>query len=734
MAYGVNIESISIIVSAFILGLGTGALAGGFLSRLFPSRLPLMFLICELGIGIFGFFSYSLISYTASLSQHLEGLTLSVIIYSLLLVPTICMGATFPILLEHLHSREKIVGRSVANLYFLNTIGSAIASIITTNIFLAYFTLKITCYIAVALNFLVGFLVYHYAVRRKRKTIQDKISLNKTAPDKTAPDKINVNSSLNFTFIYCIFLSAVVGFISLSQEIIWVRMISYFTGSKANVFGNVLGFFLAGVAFGSLKARNLVVQHKERLPFVLGIVLFISAMSFYLMPPAAGYISAVIGEGALAFLMIFVMLNSFLMGIIFPLLSQYAIHERQYPGFYVSLIYFANIIGSTAGPLFTGLLLFDTVGLEDTIFLFGIFTFVLAVLILIPDLRQTFHLTSSGKTRLQKKLQKKHIFTYASMSVLLFSSYQFIFTDFWEKFHFKHRYLNSSSFKHTIQNKSGVINIIESGRGDDIILGSGVYDGRFNTDPFLNSNGITRAYMLAALHPAPKKILVIGLSGGSWVKAAASHQSVEHIDIVEINPGYLELISKYPDSAAILSDQRIKIHIDDGRRWLVRNSKEKYDFILMNTTFHWRSQTNNLVSYEFLDMVKSRMKPGGVMYYNTTESKDIPFTAAHIFKYCVTYRNFLAVSDSPFSQSIQQKKENLLKYVNEENEPILSDSDLLDSLASADLENQRSAWLRKKGFLKIITDNNLVSEFKSTTRYYVPQKNWFSLLWDYLLD
>ena len=59
-AVGSNIQSVTIVVAVFMLGLGVGAMLGGLASKRFPSRLPLLFCLAELGIGGFGLFSVPL--------------------------------------------------------------------------------------------------------------------------------------------------------------------------------------------------------------------------------------------------------------------------------------------------------------------------------------------------------------------------------------------------------------------------------------------------------------------------------------------------------------------------------------------------------------------------------------------------------------------------------------------------------------------------------------------------
>ncbi len=121
--FGVNIESVTVIVSVFMLGLGIGSLAGGVLSRCWPHALPELFLISEVAIGAFGLVSLPLIRATAGLTLHSSLWTLSLTTFALLVVPTTLMGATLPVLVSHLHQQWHNVGQAVARLYFLNTLG-----------------------------------------------------------------------------------------------------------------------------------------------------------------------------------------------------------------------------------------------------------------------------------------------------------------------------------------------------------------------------------------------------------------------------------------------------------------------------------------------------------------------------------------------------------------------------------------------------------------------------------
>src|SRR5262249_3959959 len=75
---------------------------------------------------------------------------------------------------------------------------------------------------------------------------------------------------------------------------------------------------------------------------------------------------------------------------------------------------------------------------------------------------------------------------------------------------------------------------------------------------------------------------------------------------------------------------------------------ERYDLVLMNTSFHWRDHMSTLLSADFLRIVRAHLNPGGILYYNATGSADVMATGLHVFHYGIRVMNFLAISDSPF--------------------------------------------------------------------------------------
>ncbi len=127
--YGIHVESVTIIVTVFMLGLGLGSLAGGALSRDRRRPVLLLFAGVELAIGLFGYWSLRLFQYVGSLTLGLSPLGTGLCSFLLLLVPTLLMGATLPLLVADLVRASKNVGQSVGVLYCVNTLGSALAAL-----------------------------------------------------------------------------------------------------------------------------------------------------------------------------------------------------------------------------------------------------------------------------------------------------------------------------------------------------------------------------------------------------------------------------------------------------------------------------------------------------------------------------------------------------------------------------------------------------------------------------
>lgn len=727
--YGVNIESVTMVVSLFMLGLGLGALAGGAVSRRLPDRAPWLFAACEVGIGAFGAVSIPLIDAIGAQTLHLPAAAVGATVFALLLVPVLLMGATLPLLVQHLSRHDPNIGAALGRLYSLNTLGAALASLLTVDVFFVLLGRQATVYVAVALNVVVAVLVFRFATRmaaRARASAAEGPAeaapgAHAAAADASPYADVAVERLPRAAVLVIAFLS---GLLSLSQEIVWMRPMAYATQGAPQVFGQVLGVFLVGVAAGAWKAKKLCEAQVPDPLRRLGRTFVRAGVVYYLaLPVFGGAMMVSRGLGVpVAFLLVGVI--AYLMGLVLPLLVQLDRGARGTAGRGVSHIYAANVAGATAGPLLTGFVLLDHMTFAQCAAVVASFTVVTGAVLL-----------SRASRPIGVRLRTTSV-AFAGFAALLYPP---LYLHLPERLRDGPGYSPAKAFDQVVHNRSGVL-AVRSHPDGDVMYGGGIYDGSFNVGLAKNSNEISRAYMMAALHRAPRRVLQIGLSTGSWTWVVARHEAVERITVVEINPGYEQMIRAYPLQREILEDARIELHYDDGRRWLMRNPEARFDFVLMNTTYHWRSNMTNLLSREFMELCKKHLLPGGVLYFNTTRNPDAGRTAAEVFRHVTTVSTFVAASDAPFDMSVEERRAGLLAY-RRDGRSVLEDEGpdavaALERLARSDLSD-RAAEYRANPDLQIITDDNMLPEFKrihadsaigTLYRWRGPERPWAAIL------
>ena len=515
--------------------------------------------------------------------------------------------------------------------------------------------------------------------------------------------------------LIALLLALLTGAISLSQEIIWIRVLGFATASRPETFAHTLGSFLIGIAIGAMIGRRICVSKQDFISSAAWMLGLSSFIFYFSLPLAAKLTSAVHYWPVLGM----VCLTAAIAGGIFPLICQLSAVQGS-AGKTVSMVYLVNIIGATLGSLFTGFVLLDKMPLNQVAGITASAGAIAAALVF----------AMSQATVLVRFRGIAFALMVASAPIFLGES---IFSGFLENLQYEKKYPRDLPFKKIVQNRSGIITVDDALKsGDaDIVYGGGIYDGRYAIDP-RSPNGIYRCYMIAALHPEPTHVLEIGLSSGSWAAALLRHEALEKLQIVEINPGYLDIIKDYEEHRRIIKNPKVKINIDDGRRWLRRQDDNvKFDFMLMNTTFHWRSHASNLLSVEFLNLCKKHLRPGGVVFYNTTGSDEVVRTAAEIFKHVTMVGNFVAASDSPFSINSEQRRLNLLRFKDVDGSPTyLRTAEFrseLDRLVKMELP-ELGTIMRDSEEIEVITDDNMASEFTKRKGYWFSKENsWANL-------
>jgi spermidine synthase len=616
--YGVNVQSVAVVVSAFMLGLGVGSLAGGRLSQKYPKSGVLIFGILELGVAAFGLVSLQLFQWAAARTAG-SGLGYTIIFsFLLLILPTMLMGATLPLLVEQLVRTSRNVGYSVATLYFVNTLGSAAACYLCAVAIMRGFGQSGSVTLAACINTAVGATAFLYARSHKEELNQESTL---ATPESPQPDG-------RIGLLAAAIIAGVAGFLALGFEIAWFRIFALATYDRAPAFALLLATYLAGIAAGSFVSEKLAEAKRINPVSLAGSAMLIAgALSVWLVPLMVHFSWRNIP--VLASAPVFFLTAAFL-GSVLPLLCQSAVPAGESAGRSVSLIYVSNIVGSTLGSLIIGFVLMNHFGTEMISMQLAVATVLVGMVVV---------LFRNGV--MQAPPKPLWALVAVAMVAIVFSASGY--RNLYGNLIFGRRAASIGYMKHVVENRNGIIAVTQ----DDAVFGGGVYDGFFNIDPVNDTNFIIRAYAVSLMHPHPKRVFMLGLASGSWAQVVANNPQVESVDIVEINPGYLQLIEQYAQVRSLLHNPKVHIYVDDGRRWLLAHPEAKYDMIIANTSFHWRDHSSQLLSVDFLRIVKVHLLDGGIYYYNATESPDVLVTGLHEFSYGVRVISCLAVSDSP---------------------------------------------------------------------------------------
>ena len=125
------------------------------------------------------------------------------------------------------------------------------------------------------------------------------------------------------------------------------------------------------------------------------------------------------------------------------------------------------------------------------------------------------------------------------------------------------------------------IEVVESESFGKILLIDGIIM-LTDADEFCYHEMIT--HIPLCVHPKAQKVLVIGGGDGGTVREILKHDSVNEVDVCEIDEKVIEISKKhFPYLANSFNDPKVKVYCEDGNKF-IKNHKDEYDIIIVDSS------------------------------------------------------------------------------------------------------------------------------------------------------
>ncbi|MEO8258193.1 MAG: fused MFS/spermidine synthase [Acidobacteriota bacterium] len=675
---GADVHAATIVVAAFMAGLGCGSLGGGQLADRVSRRTSLsLFAAAELCVAGFGLVSpplfYDFLYRQLGQVQIGLGATALVLMFALLW-PTFLMGASLPLLARGLTHDVRRAASTVGWLYGANTLGAAAGAVATTWLLLPQAGITGAVRAAALLN--IACAAAAIALAQARQVPRDE-----TASTAETSEAAGAGSSSRLPVVAWAGLFAVSGFIGLSLEIVWFRMLGVLLKSTAFTFGTLLAVYLAGIGLGA--AAGAAVAARVRRPALgffalqfgsgayaalsLAVVVALLGRARWMewfvdyfggneaidIRAVVDQIRYAIGVGAAPgsggpevvrlFVRLYVLLPAaligpptFMAGFAFPLLQRAVHTDLAHVGRRVGTLLAANILGSTLGAFVTGWVLLDHLGTPGTVRL----VFLLSAGFGVLAVRE---LTLRRRAGARAAAYAGGALIVAGVAVAMPPG-----TLFWARLH------GTTPSRVIVDEDGSGLAVLKADRPDFgrvVVVINGLGQSWI---PYGGVHTVLGA-LPAFAHPNPRSAAVIGLGSGDTLFGLAGRRELERITSIEIIAPQLVTLralsrtNGYPGVRAILADRRIEHVSGDGRLYL-RRAGRKYDIIEADALYPTSAYSGNLYSDAYFRLLRDHLNPGGLAVTWAPTARVVR-TFRTVFPYVWHAQAIMIGSDAPIDMN-----------------------------------------------------------------------------------
>ncbi len=629
LVFGCSTASTAAVLAIFMGGLGLGGVLLG--RRAQRARNPLaLYAGLEAGIAIAAAASPLLVAAAKQLYMALGGVstmgvlaaTIGRILLSAVIlgVPTTLMGGTLPAVAQAMERDSDRGRRVVAWFYGINTLGAVIGAFLSAFLLIELFGVSRTLWLVAALNLLLAMVA--------KRMSQQQAFARQEPPEQAAEDPPAETGAPRTTtrpVAAALILPAagIVGFIFFLMELVWYRMLAPVLGGSSYTFGLILAVALAGIGAGGLL---FALGPRSRRPTLqsLAVTCVLEAL-FVVLPFAAGDQLAILAAilrplGGLGFYAlvfgwacvasIVVLPAALIAGYQFPLLLALLGSGQQRVGSQVGLAYAWNTWGAILGSLAGGFGLLPLLG--------ALSLWRLSVLLLV-----VLGATIAGVAWWGERRPGRLLLPLGCGLLTLILCLAPGPSAYWRhhpigagrvKAQFKgpddQRHKLHEVRRSVVREAEGVESSVALIRRNELsLVVNGKSDGSARNDaPTTVMSGLVGAL----LHPEPRRLLVIGLGTGTTAGWLAQVDTVEQVDVVELEPAVVELAHHFdPINFEVLDLPDVRLLLGDGREFVLTTS-DSYDLIFSEPSNPYRAGVANLFSQDFYREIRKRLNAGGI--------------------------------------------------------------------------------------------------------------------------
>ena len=530
---------------------------------------------------------------------------------ALLILPqSLLLGSTFPLMSGAVVRRfPEISGRSIALLYFSNSLGAAVGVLVAGFVLLAWAGLPGTVLSAAVINVWLALVLW--VVSRMRGWHAHEIG--------TAAPRSSSGAAPSAFLV----VAAVTGTASFMYEIGWIRMLSLVMGSSTHAFELMLSAFIVGLALGSfwIRRRLEVLGDPVRLLGIVQVVMgglalstlvsygatfdWMSALLRTVAPTPNGYLAFNVASHAIA--VAFMVPTTFCAGMTLPLITHHLLAGGGGEGA-IGRVYAANTLGAIVGIVLSVHVALPLVGLKGVIVSGAALDIALGIYLIHRYARfdgwRGFAISGMGTMALIFALGLAELDS-ARMAAGVYRTGKTVI----------------DAGAEVIFHRDGKTATVDVVRYESMLVLStnGKPDASVSTkpDPDAARNGDVQTQVLLgalplAARPDATQAVVVGFGSGFTTHVLLGSPAMERVTTVEIEPAMIAGAREFlPGMARALEDPRSVIEIEDAKTFFA-STRQRFDVIVSEPSNPWVSGVSGLFSHEFYALTKRYLVPGGV--------------------------------------------------------------------------------------------------------------------------